>query len=62
MVALLVKAPRTVNELSSLTGVDRTTIYRWRDALVNEGLVKKCGKTKTGAVIWLWDPPTKDKP
>jgi DNA-binding IclR family transcriptional regulator len=62
MLALLVKAPRTVAELSELTGSDRTTIYRWRDALVSEGLIKKCGKTASGADVWIWSPPTKDNP
>jgi hypothetical protein len=55
MVALLVKAPRTVDELASLTKLDRTTIYRWRDALIGEGLVRAKGRTPSGARIYVWD-------
>jgi predicted transcriptional regulator len=56
MVALLVKAPRTVDELAGLTKLDRTTIYRWRDALIGEGLVCVKGRTPSGARIYVWDP------
>jgi predicted transcriptional regulator len=56
MVALLVKAPRTVDELAGLTKLDRTTIYRWRDALIGEGLVRAKGRTPSGARIYVWDP------
>jgi predicted transcriptional regulator len=56
MVALLVKAPRTVEELASLTNLNRTTIYRWRDALIGEGLVRAKGRTPSGARIYVWDP------
>lgn len=62
MLALWVKAPRTVDELASLTGLDRGVIYRWRKALEDEGLISRCGRTDTKASIWLWNPPTKDKP
>jgi predicted transcriptional regulator len=62
MLALWVKAPRTVDELASLTDLDRGVIYRWRKALENEGLITRCGRTESGAIIWLWNPPTKDKP
>ena len=55
MVALLVKAPRTVDELAALTKLDRTTIYRWRDALIGEGLVRAKGRTPSGAKIYVWD-------
>ena len=55
MVALLVKAPRTVDELASLTKLDRTTIYRWRDALIGEGLVRAKGRSPSGARIYVWD-------
>ena len=62
MLALWVKAPRTVDELSSLTGLDRGVIYRWRKALEDEGLITRCGKTEANAVIWAWNPPTENKP
>lgn len=62
MLALWVKAPRTVDELSSLTGLDRGVIYRWRNALEDEGLITRCGKTEANAVIWAWNPPTENKP
>jgi DNA-binding MarR family transcriptional regulator len=62
MLALWVKAPRTVDELATLTGLDRGVIYRWRRALEDEGLITRCGKTEVNAVIWAWNPPTKDKP
>jgi DNA-binding IclR family transcriptional regulator len=62
MLALWVKAPRTIDELTALTGLDRGTVYRWRKALEDEGLLCKCGKTEAKAVIWIWNPPTKDKP
>ena len=62
MLALWVKAPRTVDELASLTDLNRGVIYRWRKALEDEGLISRCGRTEAGAIIWLWNPPTKDKP
>jgi DNA-binding MarR family transcriptional regulator len=62
MLSLWVKAPRTVDELASLTGLDRGVIYRWRKALEDEGLITRCGKTAVNATIWAWNPPTKDNP
>jgi hypothetical protein len=62
MLALWVKAPRTVDELSSLTGLDRGVIYRWRKVLEDEGLISQCGRTDAKATIWVWNRPTKDKP
>jgi len=58
LLALLVKAPRTVAELQSLTGMDRKAIYRWRDSLIGEGLVRSDGRTPSGARVYVWDPPS----
>ena len=58
LLALLVKAPRTIAELQSLTRMDRRAIYRWRDSLIGEGLLRSDGKTPSGARIYVWDPPS----
>ncbi len=61
MLALWVEAPRTVNELATLTGLDRGVIYRWRKVLEEEGLIFRCGRTDTKASIWIWHPMKRGK-
>ena len=41
LIGLLVKASRTVDELSELTGMDRTTLYPWLRLMVEEGLLRR---------------------
>jgi DNA-binding IclR family transcriptional regulator len=41
MLGLLVRAPRTVAELSELTGVSRYGIYPWLTLMMEEGLLRR---------------------
>lgn len=41
LVGLLFRAPRTVAELSDLTGMDRTSIYPWLHLMMEEGLLRR---------------------
>lgn len=45
MIGLLVRAPRTVAELSELTGVSRFGIYPWLNMMMEEGLLRRESKT-----------------
>lgn len=56
LLGLLVRAPRTVTELSELTGLDRVVVWSWLDLLRQEGLVSS--KRRFAAPwIYTWDPP-----
>lgn len=41
LIGLLVRAPRTVAELSELTSVSRYGIYPWLKLMTEEGLLRK---------------------
>jgi len=41
LIGLLVRAPRTVAELSELTGVSRYGIYPWLKLMMEEGLLRR---------------------
>ena len=41
MIGLLARAPRTIDELSDLTGMNRTAIHRWLRLLMEEQLVRR---------------------
>lgn len=57
LLGLLVRAPRTVTELSELTGLDRVVVWSWLDLLRQEGLVSS--KRRFAAPwIYTWDPPS----
>jgi DNA-binding IclR family transcriptional regulator len=40
MLGLLVRAPRTMAELSELTGMDRTALHWWLRLMTEEGLLR----------------------
>jgi DNA-binding IclR family transcriptional regulator len=52
VVALVVKAPRTVSELEELSGLYRKSLYRLLDALEAEGLVEKSMNGRKS--VWRW--------
>ena len=57
LLGLLVRAPRTVTELSELTGLDRVVVWSWLDLLRQEGLVSS--KRRFAAPwIYTWNPPS----
>ena len=41
MIGLLVRAPRTIDELAELTGMNRTAIHRWLRLLLEEQLIRR---------------------
>jgi transposase-like protein len=56
-VALVVKAPRTVNEVAELVGANKETVRAWVQAFADEGLVRQGGLRKSrtaNAVVWEW--------
>ena len=62
MLVLLVRAPRTIPELTELTGMHRHTLNSWLELLCEEGLVRKEARTRrdpSGQVFkYYWSPPT----
>jgi DNA-binding IclR family transcriptional regulator len=57
MIGLLVRAPRTVAELSELTGMDRTRIYPWLRLMVEERLLRrKIVNGKNWHYVYHWSP------
>ena len=63
LVSLLVKAPRTVNELAELTDYEYHSVSRYLNALHAEGLLTKVrpdigiGSGRgTAPVTWTWRP------
>ena len=57
MLGLLVRAPRTIAELSELTGMDRTALHWWLRLMTEEGLLR-CEKVSRHHV-YHWSPPCK---
>jgi predicted transcriptional regulator len=62
MLGLLVRAPRTIPELTELTGMHRHTLNSWLELLCEEGLVRKEARIRrnpNGKVFkYYWSPPT----
>lgn len=66
LLGLLVRAPRTQNELAELTGMDKSTIRRWLRALIDEGLVVTQQISRKGMardtsrpmLLYVWRPIT----
>lgn len=65
VVGLVVKAPRTCQELRDLTGLSKNTIFRILHALANEGLVKQDTAARVDGRdleagrlpdLWTWAP------
>lgn len=56
MLGLLVRAPRTVAELSDLTGMCRTSIYPWLHIMMQEGLLRRefIGRVNK-QYVYYWD-------
>ena len=53
MLGLLVRAPRTIAELSELTGMDRTALHWWLRLMTEEGLLR-CEKVSRHHVYhWI---------
>jgi DNA-binding transcriptional ArsR family regulator len=60
MLGLLVRAPRTVDELSELTGMDRTTIHWWLHMLMEEHLIQRKNFGRVARHYrYFWSPPCK---
>lgn len=61
MIGLLVRAPRTMDELSELTGMDRATLHWWLRLMVEEGLLRKeahpPGPNGGRVFKYFWSPP-----
>ena len=57
LLGLLVRAPRTVNELSELTGLNRVVVWSWLDLMREEGLIS-CKRRFAAPWIYTWDPPS----
>jgi hypothetical protein len=57
LLGLLVRAPRTVTELSELTGLDRVVVWSWLDLMRQEGLIS-CKRRFAAPWIYTWDPPS----
>lgn len=56
MLGLLVRAPRTVDELCELTDMSRYAIYPWLKLLMEEGLIRreKIGRPpKHSCYFWI---------
>ena len=62
MLGLLVRAPRTIPELTELTGMHRHTLNSWLELLCEEGLVRKEARTRRDPSVqvfkYYWSPPT----
>jgi DNA-binding transcriptional ArsR family regulator len=59
MLGLLVRAPRTVDELSELTGMDRTTIHWWLHMLMEEHLIQRKNFGRVARHYrYFWSPPS----
>ena len=57
MLGLLVRAPRTIAELSELTGTGRWALYPWLRLLHQEGLLRR---EKVGRFhVYHWNAPCK---
>ena len=58
MLGLLVRAPRTITELSDLTGMDRSALYPWLHLMIEEQLVRR-EDVGRGAphYRYFWSPP-----
>ena len=58
LLGLLVRAPRTVDELSELTGLDKGPVRRWLRLLMEEQLVRR---ENIGRAVkhyrYFWSPP-----
>ena len=58
MIGLLVRAPRTIDELSELTGMNRGAIHRWLHLLLQEQLIRR---ENVGRSVrhyrYFWSPP-----
>lgn len=58
LLGLLVRAPRTVDELSELTGLDKGPVRRWLRLLMEEQLVRR---ENIGRSVrhyrYFWSPP-----
>lgn len=58
LLGLLVRAPRTVDELSELTGLDKGPVRRWLRLLMEEQLVRR---ENIGRMVrhyrYFWSPP-----
>ena len=58
MIGLLVRAPRTITELSELTGMDRSALYPWLHLMVEERLVRREDVGRgTPHSRYFWSPP-----
>ena len=58
MLGLLVRAPRTISELSELTGMDRSALYPWLHLMVEERLVRREDVGRgTPHYRYFWSPP-----
>lgn len=53
-VHLLLKKPRTLDELSVITAFSKKTVRRWVHALEAEGLISSVGNEKTPELTWVW--------
>lgn len=59
MVGLLVRAPRTVAELSDLTGMCRTSIYPWLHIMMQEGLLRRESVGRANKhYVYFWNVST----
>ena len=60
MIGLLVRAPRTIAELSELTGMGRKGLYPWLRLMVEEGLLRReiVGRTNLH-YVYHWNAPCK---
>mgnify|MGYP001441015124 CR=1 FL=1 len=60
LVALLVKKPRTVEELMPLVGITERTLRAWLRAFIDEGLLRvdrpRDGKPGVSPGVYHWDP------
>lgn len=65
MIGLLVRAPRTVPELRTLTGISEPRLRVWLQALTDEGLVVDCGRREVWSEtanrhyfhnVYAWNP------
>jgi DNA-binding IclR family transcriptional regulator len=58
MIGLLVRAPRTVAELSELTGISRYGIYPWLYLMMEEGLLRRENVSRMRRLYrYYWSPP-----
>jgi len=59
MLGLLVRAPRTVTEISDITGMDRSALYPWLYLMMEEGLLRRENISRTKILYrYYWTPPT----